>query len=217
MSKPNRYAIVVDDHPLVAHGIAAFLTSDGQFDAVHTCHDADACLNLLALQGSSAFVVLDFWLATQSAPELIKKIRCTSPEAFVLVISGDDDPGVQEKVRQYGAHGFLRKSEPAALFSAAIAGVLSDVPWFYPLDHSNPHRPMFELSISYKDLDLSSRQGQILNHVLQGLPNKRIAQLLCLSESTVKEHMTGILRKLKVTSRVEAITRLRGRKLVDEG
>ena len=76
---------------------------------------------------------------------------------------------------------------------------------------------MFELSISYKDLDLSSRQGQILNHVLQGLPNKRIAQLLCLSESTVKEHMTSILRKLKVTSRVEAITRLRGRKLVDEG
>ena len=81
MSKPNRYAIVVDDHPLVAHGIAAFLTSDGQFDAVHTCHDADACLNLLALHGSSAFVVLDFWLVTQSAPELIKKIRCTQKRA----------------------------------------------------------------------------------------------------------------------------------------
>ena len=213
----HRHAIVVDDHPLVAHGIQAFLTTLGLFKAVHTCGDAQACVQLLNVHGAASVVVLDFWLAVQSAPALIQTIRTSWPEAVVLVVSGDEDPAVQDKARRSGAHGFLLKSEPAAVFSAAIAGVLAGVPWFYPVSPPNSKtRIAHDLSISYKDLALSHRQGQILDLVLQGLPNKRIAQTLCLSESTIKEHITGILRKLGVTNRVEAITKLRGRRLVNE-
>lgn len=213
----KRYAVVVDDHPLVVHGMKEFLGGNGLFEVVHTCSDADTCIEILEAHGPTAVVVLDFWLARQSAPALIQKIRASWQEAIVLVVSGDDDPAVQEKVRQSGAHGFLRKSEPAALFSAAIAGVLGGVSWFYPASHPHSHSgPMHALSISYKDLGLTNRQGEIFEHVLQGLPNKRIAQMLCLSESTVKEHITGILRKLGVATRVEAITKLRGRRLENE-
>ena len=49
--------------------------------------------------------------------------------------------------------------------------------------------------------------------MLQGLPNKRIASQLDIAESTVKEHVTGILERLRVRTRVEAITLLRGRRL----
>ena len=63
------------------------------------------------------------------------------------------------------------------------------------------------------DLGLSARQGEILALVLQGLPNKRIALQLNIAESTVKEHVTGILERLRVRTRVEAITLLRGRRL----
>ena len=63
------------------------------------------------------------------------------------------------------------------------------------------------------ELGLSARQGQILALVLQGLPNKRIASQLDIAESTVKEHVTGILERLRVRTRVEAITLLRGRRL----
>lgn len=62
-------------------------------------------------------------------------------------------------------------------------------------------------------LGLTPRQGDVLALVLQGLPNKRIALLLDLSESTVKEHVSGILQRLGVSSRVQAITLLRGRRL----
>ena len=213
----HHHAIVVDDHPLVAHGIQAFLTTLGFFEAVHTCGDAEACMQILNVHGAASVVVLDFWLAVQSAPALIQTIRTSWPEAVVLVVSGDDDPAVQEKARRSRAHGFLLKSEPAEVFSAAIAGVLAGVPWFYPVNPPNrTKRANHELSISYKDLGLSHRQGQILDYVLQGLPNKRIAQMLCLSESTIKEHITGILRKLEVANRVEAITKLRGRRLVND-
>jgi DNA-binding NarL/FixJ family response regulator len=71
-----------------------------------------------------------------------------------------------------------------------------------------------EWTVSAEELGLTPRQGEILGLLLQGLPNKRIALVLDVSESTVKEHVTGILHKLGVSSRVQAITCLHGRRLV---
>ena len=67
--------------------------------------------------------------------------------------------------------------------------------------------------IHHATLGLTPRQGEILALVQRGLPNKRIAQALDLSESTVKEHITSILSRLGVPTRVEAITHLQGRRL----
>jgi DNA-binding NarL/FixJ family response regulator len=58
-------------------------------------------------------------------------------------------------------------------------------------------------SVTTHELGLTPRQGEVLNLVLQGMSNKRVAQILSLSESTVKEHMTSILERMGVTKRVE--------------
>ena len=63
-------------------------------------------------------------------------------------------------------------------------------------------------------LGLTERQGDILALLLDGLPNKRIAQVLRLSESTVKEHVSAVLARMGAHSRVELMTRLRGQRLV---
>ena len=78
-------------------------------------------------------------------------------------------------------------------------------------------RPSREWEVTAGDLGLTPRQGEILSLVLRGLPNKRIASALNISESTVKEHVTAILEKLGVRTRVEAITAMRGRRLVNSG
>lgn len=61
------------------------------------------------------------------------------------------------------------------------------------------------------ELGLTPRQGEVLAMLLLGLPNKRIARALNVTEATVKEHVTGILGRLGVANRVEAILRLHGR------
>lgn len=66
---------------------------------------------------------------------------------------------------------------------------------------------------SAQELGLTPRQGEVLTLVLRGFPNKRIARALQLSEFTVKEHVTGMLARLGVRTRVEAITLLRAREL----
>ena len=80
--------------------------------------------------------------------------------------------------------------------------------------HSGQPPRSRDLPVTPTELGLSMRQGEILALVLQGLPNKRIALQYDLSESTVKEHMSAILLRLGARTRVEAITRLRGRRLV---
>ena len=71
-----------------------------------------------------------------------------------------------------------------------------------------------DVLVTPADLGLTERQGDILALLLDGLPNKRIAQARSLSESTVKEHVSAVLARMGAHSRVELMTRLRGQRLV---
>jgi DNA-binding NarL/FixJ family response regulator len=106
------------------------------------------------------------------------------------------------------------KKAPPETFGAALLTVMSGGSWFAPEEaHPSPWAPSREWPVSPDELGLTARQGEILQLVLRGLPNKRIASALGIAESTVKEHVTGILDRLGVRTRVEAITLLRGRRM----
>ncbi|KRD47785.1 LuxR family transcriptional regulator [Acidovorax sp. Root275] len=208
------YALILDDHPLVARGVAEFLRSRLPHMEVAVAEHADDVAPLIEALGAPAIALIDFWLADGAALSLIARIRTRCPATAVAVMSGDDDLAVIDQVRAAGAHGFIHKQEPPETFAQAIEALLGGLAWFTP--GANTQRPVRsrELPVTPAELGLSVRQGEILALVLQGQPNKRIAQQYALSESTVKEHMTAILQRLGARTRVEAITRLRGRLLV---
>jgi DNA-binding NarL/FixJ family response regulator len=208
------YALILDDHPLVARGVAEFLRSRLPHMEVAVPEHADDVEPLIEARGAPAIALIDFWLADGAALSLIARIRTRCPATAVAVMSGDDDLAVIDQVRAAGAHGFIHKQEPPETFAQAIEALLGGLAWFTP--GANTQRPVRsrELPVTPAELGLSVRQGEILALVLQGQPNKRIAQQYALSESTVKEHMTAILQRLGARTRVEAITRLRGRLLV---
>lgn len=86
--------------------------------------------------------------------------------------------------------------------------------WFPSAEHhAQRNAQPKEIPVTAAELGLTTRQGEVLVMVLMGLPNKRIAQKLSLSEQTVKEHVTCILERLQVKTRVEIITKLRGRRV----
>ncbi len=210
-----RYALVVDDHLLVGRGIAELLKTFELLDEVYAVSDASAALEVVARLGSPSIAVVDFWLNAGSSVEFISQLRREHPETAVLVISADASAQVQAKARQTGVQGFVDKQASADTFGQAILAVLGGMTYF-DTEGATPDFAIrsYDLPVTPQELGLSRRQGEILMLVLRGLPNKRIALSLSLSESTVKEHITGILQKLAVTNRVEIITKLRGRKLV---
>ncbi len=212
-------AIVLDDHPMVSRGVSEFLKHHARLAQVLSANDAAHCLTLTEQLGSEVIVIADFWLASGNAVTLINQLQ-QAPMVRVLVMSGDDDPLVEAQARSAGAHGFIVKQASPQVFESAVSAVIEGLGWFESsrahntaAQPGNRYAPR-ELGITRQELGLTLRQAQILQEILDGEPNKRIAQKLNISESTIKEHVTAILQKLGVSNRVAAITQLRGRKLI---
>ena len=200
---------------MVGRGMKQFLQAHALLDEVFAVKNARECFEVIEKLGMPAVAVIDFWLTEGTSNELIKKLLLMHPSIAILAISGDTNPEINTTVRQLGVQGFVDKQASPEQFNQAVLAILSGMTWFeVPVLEPSAHVNSRDMPISAASLGLSSRQAQILELVLQGLSNKKIAQILNLSDSTIKEHVTGILTKLSVSNRIEAITKLRGRRLV---
>lgn len=209
----SRTVIVLDDHPLVARGMAQYLQALHPDLAVSTAASWDELQQRVATEGCPGLLVADVWLAESNSLLALSAWRMHCTQARWLAISGDDDASVPQRVRQAGAQGFVHKQAAPEVFAQACAAVLAGGEWFVAEPPPAAAQRAREWSVTPAELGLTPRQGEILALIVQGLPNKRIALALGLSESTVKEHVTAILERLGVSSRVQAITHLQGRRL----
>ncbi|POP47915.1 DNA-binding response regulator [Superficieibacter electus] len=202
------YALVVDDHPLVASGIANFLSTHCQFKKASVVTTEENCYRHIMDCGPPRLLVIDFWLSSGTALKLLKEIKQLYPQVRLLVVSGDENNDLWLKVRQAGGHGFVLKNEPPELFSRAVSALKENKEWF-PLESQISTVNNNEFLLKF---NLTPRQIDVLNMMMRGLPNKRIASQLSISEPTVKEHISNILKKFGVNSRVEAITLLHSKR-----
>lgn len=188
------YILVLDDHPLVAQGMAHYLQSVfPALDAVPV-HDWAAAQHECLLRGCPALVVADLWLSSGSSLLSMVRWRPSCPRTHWLVVSGDDDPCLPVQARTAGARGFVHKQAPPDTLRQATEALLAGGTWF------TGHTAQAAVP------GLTTRQSEVLALLLRGLPNKRIASQLGLAESTVKEHVSGIMERLGVRSRIELIT-----------
>lgn len=208
------YALVVDDHPLVARGMTEFLRLHKKLDDAICVGTAQEALLTMARRGPPALALVDFWLADGATTHFIRDLQAMAPRVRVLMVSGDSHGAIVTKVRSSGAHGFLHKQQGPEIFTAAVDAVLAGGTWFdNDVSHADAASLSREVPLAPSDLGLTARQGQILAFILEGQPNRYIANALNVSEHTIKEHVTAILAKLEVRNRVEAITKLRGVRL----
>lgn len=203
----QNYALVVDDHPLVASGIANFLITHCQFKKASVVTNEDDCYRQIRDNGPPRLLVIDFWLSFGTALKLLKEVKQLYPQVRLLVVSGDDNNDLWRKVHAAGGHGFVLKSEPPEMFSQAVFALTNNLNWFPDGSEISVQSNNEKLS----KFNLTPRQIDVLNMIMRGLPNKRIAAQLSISEPTVKEHISNILKKIGVNSRVEAITLLHGK------
>ena len=204
----QNYALVVDDHPLVASGIANFLITHCRFKQAYVVTNEEDCYRHIRENGPPRLLVIDFWLSSGTALKLLKEVKQRYPQVRLLVLSGDENNDIWQKVHTAGGHGFVLKSEPPELFSRAVFALADNLTWFPCANECAVKTNNEQLS----KFNLTPRQIDVLNMIMRGLPNKRIAAQLSISEPTVKEHISNILKKIGVNSRVEAITLLHGKR-----
>ena len=175
---------------------------------VHTAARLDEALDLLAMSGRPDLVVLDLNLPDVDGLDGLVRIK-TAARVPVIVVSSMSDNRVISGVLQAGAAGFVPKHSDRAVFRTAIDTVARGntfTPEGYvavspeaPADSPDAEDALARLST------LTNQQARILQLICEGKLNKQIAFDLSIAETTVKAHVTAIMRKLGVQSRTQAV------------
>jgi DNA-binding NarL/FixJ family response regulator len=199
--------LLVEDHALFRRGLRRLLTEQG-FEVTGEAGNGDAGVRL-ASELRPDVVVTDLHMPIMGGVELTRRISATAdpPKVLVLTIS-DEDADVVEAILA-GASGYLLKdAEPARIADAIRAAVSGDVT-LAPgaagalVDRVRSRRPAAPPPDD-GGAELTEREREILELLVEGLDNTEIGRRLYLSPSTVKNHVSSVLAKLGVESRVQA-------------
>ena len=203
-----RRALIVDDHPLFCDALGMTLRAVA---GIEELEQAECLADALALiEGGAApdVIVLDLNLPDVNGLEGLMSLRKAAPERPVIVVSSLDEPRVIRAALAAGAAGFVPKHSRRELFRAAFAAIARGEV-FVPesagaaLEAAAPEGAQEEAIRRLSQL--TRQQANILEQICAGKMNKQIAFDLSIAETTVKAHVTAIMRKLGVYSRTQAV------------
>ncbi len=203
--------ILVDDHDMVRRGLAVFLQSFDDLQLVGQAGDGAEALRLCA-ELQPDVVLMDLVMPELDGVAATRAIRQDHPEIQVIALTSFKDDELVEGALRAGAISYLLKNvsidELANAIRAAYAGRSSLAPEVTQVLVATAIRP------PAPGRNLTRRELEVLALMVEGLTNPEIAERLVISRSTVKTHVSNILSKLDVTSRVEAVTLALQHKLV---
>jgi DNA-binding NarL/FixJ family response regulator len=214
MQSPLVNLILVDDHPLVGRSLAHYLQSVRPEMKIVVLASFEELGLYIEYGEYPKIIVVDLWLSKGNVLSDLVRFRAHHPTTSCLVMSGDADISIPQRVRDAGAQGFIPKQSSPEQFTLAIDAIVQGGVWFpmaLATEGTGDQEQRWEVTPS--ELGITSRQGEILNLLIRGLPNKRIASALGVAESTVKEHVTGIFERLGVRNRIEVITLINQRRI----
>lgn len=201
------HLLIVDDHPLFRDALASTIRL-AHPEAI--LHEADGIAGACAMLGAHraiALVLLDLSMQGVSGFDGLVTIRAGFPRVPILVVSGIEDPRIMREALHYGAAGFVPKAVDRATLTRAIAEVLAGglaIP--ADLDVSREAGPTGpKPSLAERIALLTPQQVRVLSMIRQGKLNKQIAHELQVGDSTIKAHVSEILRKLDVISRTQIV------------
>ena len=203
-----RAILVIDDHPLFCEALSMALKAGLGLESAVSANALGAGLALLEEGLEVDAVVLDLNLPDVTGVDGLLRLKAVTPRTPVVVVSALTDPRVIAQVIKAGAAGFVRKDTPGDALVAAFRRVLEGHV-YTPPDYAPPAEGA-GADASLDDAvgrlgELTPQQMRILGLVREGKLNKQIAFDLAIAESTVKAHITAILRKLGVQSRTQAV------------
>jgi len=210
MADPIRI-LLVDDHALFRSGIRSLLQRHTEFDIVGEAGDGMEGVKRAA-QLKPDVVLLDLHMPGLTGREAARLIAEEAPGSHVLMLTVSEDADDLIDTLRAGACGYLLKNIEADTLVAAIRTAAQGESVVSPQMmgkllqgvRGEPH-PKRPAAGAASELDkLSPREREILAFIARGQSNKEIARELDVAESTVKIHVQNLLRKLNLTSRVQA-------------
>lgn len=198
--------MVVDDHPLLRVGITAIVNARPDMAVVAQAETGEEALAMFP-RCKPNVTLMDLKLPGISGVRTITAIRAEHPDArFIVVTTYEGDEDIHRAL-EAGAQGYIIKGMPYQVLVQALQRVNAGGRFLPPpVAHA--------LASRMPDSDLSARELEVLNLLVAGKSNKDIAQLLGITEATVKSHVSAILMRLNVNDRTQAVVTALQRGLV---
>lgn len=207
---------VVDDHTLFRRGLMALIGQDAGLQVIGDASDASEALRQVP-QLQPQVILLDNHLPGVRGVDAIAGLREASPASRIVMLTVSEDGADLAAALQRGAQGYLLKTIDGELLAAAIRRAARGEPVVSPemmgklvaafQTQGPPPEPAVaepEASGQGDAAPLSPREEDVLREIARGASNKEIARTLDIAETTVKIHVQHILRKLGLSSRVQA-------------
>lgn len=209
--------LVVDDHTLLRRGLIALLGQDDGLLVVGEAGDA-AEAQRLAQRLQPQVILLDNHLPGVKGVDAIPGLREVAPASRVLMLTVSEDAQDLATALRNGAQGYLLKSIDGDLLAEAIRRAVRGEPVVSPelmgklvaafqsqgAPEATAPLPQADAATDNGPTPLSPREEDVLREISRGASNKEIARALDIAETTVKIHVQHILRKLGLSSRVQA-------------
>jgi DNA-binding NarL/FixJ family response regulator len=210
----NNSVLLIDDHPLFRQGLRHLIEEGGRYTVVAEAASGYEAIRLADIH-NPRLILSDIQLRGITGLKVARVLKKQHPKSQIVFLSMHvDDDRLLEAVRA-GASAFVTKDTDAGELLRIIDTVMAGEQPIYSTVLSRPHlawRVLAELRSSPEEapprpqpMPLSTREIEVLDCVAQGLSNKEVADALYITEQTVKNHMTSVLRKLEVTDRVQAV------------
>src|SRR5262245_20459947 len=194
--------LIVDDHEVVRRGLSMFLKAFPDFELVGEASDGREAL-ALCKQVRPDVVLMELVMPDTDGVSAARAIRERFPETQIIALSTFKDEEAVRQMLRAGAVGYLLKNTSIDELAAAIRTALSGKLLLSAEAAQALLTPQQNTAASYH---LSERELEVLALMVEGRNNNEIAERLVVARSTVKFHVSSILSKLSVSSRVEAVS-----------
>jgi two-component system nitrate/nitrite response regulator NarL len=211
--------MVVDDHTLFRRGLVALLASDSTLAVIGEASDAGEAVRKAATLQPDV-ILLDNHLPGVTGIQALPGLKDAAPNARIILLTVSEDAEDLQAALRAGAHGYLLKTIEGDLLAQAIHRAMKGEAVVSPemtgklvtaFRAASAPAPIEPPSAPDPLAQLSAREMQVLEQIALGASNKEIARTLDIAETTVKIHVQHILRKLNLSSRVQAAVFASGR------
>jgi RNA polymerase sigma factor (sigma-70 family) len=212
MPEARARILIVEDHQVVAEGLAALINDQKDMTVVGKVGSVAESINVVS-DLDPDIVLMDFRLTDGTGAEAGAGIRQVRPDTKLIFLTREDSDAARFAAIEAGASAFIHKSRAASEVVDAIRVVANGGTLFTPRSISTLLNKRREMETQLEKL--TAREKEVLRLMAQGISSREIASRLGISYTTVRTHIRSLGSKLGVHSKLEAIVKARELALIE--